>query len=280
MSMTPAVSALRGMLAGLEAERLPGGTQFFHLGAPRADAALGGPLACGALHEVFAAEAGDMAAAAGFALTLGLRAAAGRPAGDGRPLLWVRQETVDTEVGRLAATGLRALGIDPAQLLLVRAPGAEAALRAADDAARCSALGAVILEPWGEPKALDLTATRRLALRAGESGVPLLLLRPNGRPGPSAGATRWQIRATPSRPLAGEAPGAPGFLVELLRHRAGHAGGSWHLEWNHETCSFDDVVALPRFVVPVPVRREAGQAATGTTAPRESARQLPFRRAG
>ncbi|GLK84253.1 ImuA family protein [Ancylobacter defluvii] len=270
MSMTPAVSALRGVLAGLEAERLPGNTQFFHLGAPGADGALGGPLACGALHEVFAAAAGDMAAAAGFTLALAQRASSARSAGGARPLLWVRQETVDTEAGRLAATGLHTLGIDPARLLLVRAPGAEAALRAADDAVRCSALGAVILEPWGEPKALDLTATRRLSLRAGDSGVTVLLLRPTGRPGPSAGVTRWQVRGAPSRPLAGDAPGAPSFLVELLRHRAGHAGVSWHLEWDRETCSFRDIVALPRFVVSVPGRRTAGEAAT----------PLPFRRTG
>ena len=268
MSMTPAVSALRGMLAGLEAERLPTGTRFFHLGAPGADGALGGPLACGALHELFAAEAGDMAAAAGFALALAMRAAA-HPSGT-RPLLWVRQEMVEGEAGPLAAPGLGTLGFDPARLLLVRAPDAATALRVADDAARCPALGAVILEPWGDPKALDLTATRRLSLRAGESGVTILMLRPAGRPAASAAATRWRIRAAPSRPLAGDAPGPPCFLVELLRHRAGHPGGSRHLEWDHETSSFRDLLPLSRPVVSVPGRREAGEAAP----------PLPFRRAG
>ncbi|WP_246549078.1 ImuA family protein [Ancylobacter oerskovii] len=265
---------MRGLLAGLEAERLPGNARFFHLGAPGADGALGGPLACGALHEVFAAEAGDMAAAAGFALALAQRAASAHPAGGSRPLLWVRQASVEAEAGQLAAEGLRTLGIDPARLLLVRASSAEAALRAADDAARCPGLGTVILEPWGESKALDLTATRRLSLRAAASGVALLLLRPTGRPLPSAGATRWQVRSASSRPLPGDAPGAPAFLVDLLRHRAGHAGASWHLEWDRETCSFRDVVALPRPVVSVPVRRKAGHPAAGGAAP------LAFRRAG
>lgn len=270
MSTTPAISTLRGLLAGLEAERLPGGGGFFHLGAPEADGGLGGPLACGALHEVFAAAAGDMASAAGFALALAMRATAARPSGAARPLLWVRQDAVDGEAGPLAAEGLRQLGLDPARLLLVRAPGAEAALKVADDAARCAALGTVILEPWGEPKALDLTATRRLSLRAGNSGVTVLLLRPGGRPTPSAGVTRWQVSAAPSRTLPGDAPGAPAFLVELLRHRAGHADGAWHLEWDRETSSFRDIVALPRPVVSVPGRRAAGEA----TPP------LPFRRAG
>ena len=44
-------------------------------------------------------------------------------------------------------------------------------LRAGEEAARCPPLGAVIIEPWGAPKALDLVASRRLALAAALSSL-------------------------------------------------------------------------------------------------------------
>lgn len=267
MSATQDVSALREMIAGLDAGPRPAGATFFDLGAPGVDGTLGGPLACAALHEIYAAREGDVAAAAGFTLALAKRAADARsPA---RPLLWIRQDFLDAETGRLAAAGLASLGISPDQLLLVRAPGAEMALRVAEDAARCPSLGAVLIELWGEAKVLDLTATRRLSLRADGSGVPVFLLRASAHPTPSVAITRWRVEAAPSRPLPGEAPGAPAFLVSLLRHRAGLPGRCWHLEWDHETGSFHDIVPLSRPVVPIPAGREAGPAAA-----------LPLRRAG
>lgn len=267
MGATQDVSALRAMLAGLEAERLPEGASFFDLGAPGADGALGGPLACAALHEVFAPTEADRPAATGFTLAMALRAALAR-GGEARPILWVRQDFIDAEAGRPSATGLAALGLEPTCLLLVRVSDAEAVLKVAGDAARCAALGAVLVEPWGEPKALDLTATRRLSLRVENSGVPLFLLRGAARAAPSAAATRWQVNATPSRPLAGDAPGAPSFIVSLLRHRAGRPGASWHLEWDHETRAFRDVLPLSRSVVPVPAGRTLGDrsAEAGRTA--------------
>lgn len=263
MSATDRVAALREMLG--QGGPRPPGAAFFTLGAAQADGELGGPLPCGTLHEIHAPAGADVPAAGAFALGLALRAAQASvtapPAGgtgssrDSRPILWVRQEAVDSETGRLTAGGLGTLGLDPGRLLLVRAANAEAVLRVAEDAARCPALAAVLIELWGEPRLLDLTATRRLSLRADESAVTLFLLRAASRPGPSAALTRWQLRPAPSRPLAGHAPGAPSFLVSLLRHRAGSAGRNWTLEWNHETRSFHDLLPLSRPVVSVPAGR-------------------------
>ncbi|QIB34363.1 ImuA family protein [Ancylobacter pratisalsi] len=268
------VSALRQLLAGLEAERLSGETSSFRLGANGP-----GPLALGrgALHEIQAVQGADMAAAAGFTLALALRASAGaEAAGDSfprgaasavappRPVLWVRQDMVEAELGRLDADGLAALGLDPARLILVRASDAATALRAGEDALRCAALGAVLIETWGTPKALDLTATRRLSLRADASRVTGFLLRGAGQPIPTAVATRWRVAPAASSPQGeGHAPGAPAFAATLLRHRGGEGGrpvegGTWNLEWDRETCSFRDLAALPRAVVPVPSGRPAG----------------------
>ncbi|QFR35175.1 hypothetical protein GBB76_14730 [Ancylobacter sp. TS-1] len=266
------IAALRQRLAGLEAERLPGAAAAFSLGAEGPEAN-GARLACGALHEVQAVRAADLPAATGFTLALALRAAdagrqgAGAPA---RPILWVRQDLADVELGRLDAPGLATLGFDPARLILVRASDAEAVLRAAGDAVRCPGLGGLVIEPWGEPKALDLTATRRLSLRAASSGVTAFLLHAVARAAPSAVATRWRVAPAASVPSglerAAGAPGRPAFAVTLLRHRGGEGsrpveGGTWNLEWDRETSSFRDLAALPRAVVPVPAGGPAGAAA-------------------
>ncbi|MBS9476869.1 ImuA family protein [Ancylobacter radicis] len=284
MRATHDVSALRQMLAGLEAERLPGASSAFSLGAAGPDGVPAETLARGALHEIYAAEGADMPAASGFSLALALRAAQ-RPGEERpqrklpmRPIVWVRQDFIDSEAGRLDAHGLRGLGLDPSRLILVRARDPEQALRAAGDAVRCAGLGAVLLEPWGEPKALDLTATRRLALRAGVSGVTFFLLRMAEKPSASVAVTRWLVRPILSTPLAADAPGAPAFAVTLLRHRGGLNGHAWNLEWDHESCSFRDIAPLSRAVVPVPAGKPARQ---GTVAQGEATGDVrPFQRAG
>lgn len=271
MPAEPDISALRQMLAKLEAERLPSASSSFSLGAAEPDAVLAQTLARGALHEVYAAEGADLPAASGFALALALRAA--QVQGEARPIVWVRQDFLDTEMGHLDALGLGGFGLDPARLILVRARDPEQALRAAGDAVHCAALGAVLLEPWGEPKALDLTATRRFALRAANSGVTFFLLRMAARSSPSVAVTRWLVRPALSTPLAANAPGAPAFVATLLRHRGGLEGHAWTLEWDHESCSFRYITPLSRAVVPVPARRAAS--------PSEPPPDIrPFRRTG
>jgi protein ImuA len=194
------------------------------------DARLGGGLAVAALHEVYKGRAGDGAAAAAFALLLAMRA--GRPG----PLVWLREDKARHD-GRLYGLGLAELGEDPARLLLVQAPDTLALLRAGAEAVACGAVAAVILEPWGKAGALDLTATRRLALAAARSGVLTLLLR-SGDPVPSAAQSRWQVSAAPSAGLAANAPGAPAFEISLLRHRGGIAAFETLLEWSRDSRSF------------------------------------------
>ena len=137
------------------------------LGHAGADAALQGGLARAAVHEVFS-EGHQSAAATGFIAGL-----AGRLT-PRRPLVWVRQDFSEIESGALSMSGLCELGLDPRLLVTVRAADADSALRTAADALACDALGAVVLEVWGEARQLDLVASRKLTLAAQASGVTAL----------------------------------------------------------------------------------------------------------
>ncbi len=207
-------------------------------GLPALDAPLGGGIARAALHEVYAAGTVDLAAATGFSVGLAIRAA------QTRSILWVRQDFIDAETGRLHPPGLVELGFDPSRILLVRARDAQGVLRAGAEAARCAALGAVLIEPWGEPRLLDLTASRRLALAAEASGVMTVLLRASSKQDASAARTRWQVSALPSQALESNAPGNPAFSLRLLRHRGGLAEREWRVEWDRDRQSFQEPSAF------------------------------------
>jgi protein ImuA len=205
----------------------------------------------GRLHEIFAPDAGDAASAAGFAAMLALRLQGETP---DAPLLWLRAGNAARQGGGLYAPGLIELGGDPARLLLAEAPDVLTLLRCANDAARCAGLAGVVIESWGRMPAFDLTASRRLALAARDSGVTLLMLRLGAEPMPSAAETRWSIAAATSAGLEANAPGPPAFEIELLRWRSGPAGLRRRVEWNRDERIFREP-ALPRAVVPVPFRR-------------------------
>jgi protein ImuA len=234
LSMSAAAEKLAALRRKLEATAagIAPGVSNFSLGIPAVDAVVGQGLARGAVHEVHPHACGDATAAAAFGLALALRAA------DGRPVVWVRQSVIDIEMGGLNGEGLREFGLDPGRVTLVRPDTAADVLRAAEEAARCQPLGAIVIEPWGAPKVLDLTASRRLALAAGHSGVTLVMVRSGATPTPSAAVTRWEIAAAPSIPLETNAPGGPAFDITLARARRGASGGAWTVEWDRDGQSF------------------------------------------
>lgn len=221
------------------------GARRFATGHAALDAALGGGLAYGRIHELFATESGDAGAAAGFAAMLALRACA-----PGRSILWLRADEAEGRSGRFYAPGFAALGGSPRDLVVARAPDPVALLRAAGDAARCAGAGAIVVECPGAPRALDLTASRRLALAAERSGAVVLLVR-DAEPAPSAAETRWSVAAAPSAALAADAPGRPALELELLRRRAGSAGMRWRVEWDSdERCFCEPALSGAVFSVP------------------------------
>ncbi len=183
------------------------------------------------LHEVFAIDAEEAAAAAGFAVALAL-------AGGALPVLWLRTAPAERRGGRLRAGGLGELGLDARAVVLGIVADEAALLRAAADAARCAGLGTLIVEAWGPAPAIDLTTTRRLMLAAEASGATVLMVRVGAEPRPSAAATRWSVAAAPSTALAANAPGVPAFAVECLRRRGGPAGRRWCVEWDRDATCF------------------------------------------
>jgi protein ImuA len=235
---------------------------YREFGVRSVDLALGGGLARGRVHEIYAAEADDTGSAVGFAV-----AVTARLTHPGQSFLWLRAERSAQSAGVIQANGWAELGGIPADAIVGVLPDGMAVLRAAVDALRCPALGAVIVESCGAMRELDLTASRRLALAAEKSGVPLLLLRIDAAPVPSAAQTRWQVTAASSRALPGNAPGLPAFDVTLLRQRSGPCGLGWQLEWDRDRRIFREA-ALSGAVVPLPADRPAEAGRGGTILPR------------
>lgn len=241
MSGTVALADLRARIRALELGGVPAGAAALGIAAID-DVLPGGGLARGALHEIEAAGEGGreaaLGAASGFAAVLLARFAAGRGLGGasgpgaGRgPVLWC-QRRID-----LYAPGLAAFGLDPARLIVVRAPAPRQALWVLEEALRGRRLAAVL----GEVDGIDLAASRRLQLAA-RAGTPCLLLRRGPAPGISAAVTRWRVgpapgdAAQPGHALPHDL-GASRWRVELVRCRGG-AARAWLIEWCHETHRF------------------------------------------
>ena len=199
-------------------------------GIPSLDAALGGGLATGALHEVAAAREAEIPAATGFALILAAR--------NQGPLVWIAEDMALAENGAPYGPGLENLGLAPERLIAVAAAKTRDVLWAMEEALADAAggpggPGAVLGEIRG---GIDLTATRRLSLAAGRGRALALLLRSAPATDASAAATRLLVGAAPSRPLSGAipmafGPGPPRFCVRLVRNRRGPLG-AWMLEFD------------------------------------------------
>ncbi len=167
------------------------------------------------LCELFAVHPRD-AGWAGFLL------ARQRPQG---PVLWVQERMAIIEAGRIHPPGL-GLG----ELIHVEARDSRSVLWAMEEGLRCAALSLVVGELWGDPAALDFTATRRLAVAAERDGVPCWLVRLGGSANLSGARQRWRLDSAPSlaNPFDPKAPGAPGWQAELFRSRFGPPG-QWRL---------------------------------------------------
>lgn len=203
------------------------------LGHGEVDLCLKGGFQHGVLHEVFAV-IGHEAAATGFTAGLVSRVVADRH------LLWIRQGFSVQEFGDISASGFFEFGLDPARMLLLSVVNASEALRAANDALTCVALGAVVIEIAGRSKALDLTASRRLTLSAAQKCVTPFLLRFCAKPDASTSETRWLVRAAPS--FEQEDWSSPVFEAELIRNRRGKTG-HWFMEWNCDGRIFQNSTA-------------------------------------
>lgn len=230
MDISDTIADLRRRISATAA--WPVDTRVSTLGIPGIDAALGGGLRAGALHEVHAASQADAGAAAGFVLGL-----AGRLTARGQPLIWFRQSMADREFGHPHAPGLAEMGLDPRRLALVMAQRTGDLLDGALQAVRGLSAGVVLLEPWGQARELDMTAARRLALATEASGATLLCLFAGRDPSPSPALSRWRVAAMPATAGPRWLMGRPCVRAELIRSRTGRTG-EWSVEWDSDECVF------------------------------------------
>jgi protein ImuA len=204
---------------------------LLRLGHPALDSILEGGLPLAALHEVRAGQSRDGGAAAGFVLALVSRLA---EAGGVPSILWISEAGARRETGGLYPPGLLALGLDPARIVDVATRTGSEAFWAFEAALACPGLGAAICEL--RQVSLDLTATRRCALRAREAGVTGFLLRLGGEPEPSAAELRFRVAPAPAGAIDAFSGGVGrmAWRVALEKNRGGRTG-NFSLEWNaHE----------------------------------------------
>lgn len=228
----PRLAALRDAMARIESGRTVPSAKSIALGPAALDAALGGGLHTGALHDVYSIDGRQSAAATGFATALAIGTA------QSKNILWIRQDFAAREVGNLAISGLADLGVDPAHLFVLHVADAATALRATHDALSCPALGAVVTELWGHARDFDLVASRKLTLAAAQSGVTSIFLRLAADEQPSTAETRWCVCTALS--ARDDDWGHPRFDVSLTRNRHG-ISGRWLVEWNADDRLFHEI---------------------------------------
>ena len=215
------IEQLRQRLQALQRPAgLADGCTALPFGIAAVDAALGGGLPRGTLHEIAAPGEAHCAAATGFALGLSSLRSGTHAA---RSVVWLAEDMALAESGAPYGPGLMDFALAPERLLTVAAAHRRDLLWAMEEALRCRAVAAVIGEL--RPGALDRVAVRRLSLAAAESGALALLLRAAPADDASTATTRWIVGAAPS------ATERPRFAVELVRNRRGPLG-AWILEWS------------------------------------------------
>jgi protein ImuA len=221
------------------------GAAAWTLGEPALDDLIGpAGLDAGGVHEIKPALPGAAAtggcdwmaasaAARRFALMLAARRLATCEAPwREAPVLWCASAGEAAELGRPYGPGLGALGLDPRRLILVEPAKAADALWVLDEGLKSGALALVL----GQVRTIDLTPARRLALAAGGTRTPCLLLTDPRAPAAAATTTRWRIGPAPgaANRLDPRAPGAARFRISLERCRGSPAAGapiSLVLEW-------------------------------------------------
>jgi protein ImuA len=205
------------------------------LGVAPLDTILGGGLPLTALTEIRAAESRNCGPVSGFALALIARITAARKFSS---VVWIGEAGLRREAGELYAPGLAAFGIDPAAIVEVAVRTEREALWAFEAALSCPGLAVAVCEL--RQASLDLSATRRCALRAREGGVTGLLLRlGNEWAEPSAAELRFGVAPAPAGTVGNfdAGVGRMAWRLTLEKNRLGPTG-VFTVEWNAYERSF------------------------------------------
>jgi protein ImuA len=230
------LAALRARIEGIERRPALEGA----LVQPRTGDADAFALPSGMLHEVFTPARRNAGAGLGFCLG----ASRGLVSVE-RPALLYLQLTAETaETGLPYGPGLASFGIDPAAVVLIRTATIIELLWAAEEGLACRAVAAVIADIGTDPKALDFTASRRLGMRAQESGGTMLMLRYGEGRAASAARLRWRVDPDSSAPAEfdDKAPGDSRWRLTLEKGLwRGKPNKEWLLGWTKDGFDILDI---------------------------------------
>lgn len=262
--------------------------ELLSAGWPAVDAALGGGLARGGLHEWLGIEEPECESTGtvqhangegGMARSAPRGSFGLRKGGIWRPplaplvyLAWRMIETspvarwvvwIGSRCFPYPAAMLRGVGKERVLLidrsLFVAPRDAASRLWATDLALRCPAVGAVIADGEG----FDMAATRRLQLAAKNHGTLALLVRPPcERSGLSAAETRWLVRGMSADDRAAGEPANPRWGIELLRCKGVHAVQAprvWNVEWDRAACTLHLSAPLADSAGAAPAAHDGGR---------------------
>ncbi|MEL0029060.1 MAG: hypothetical protein VW625_10490 [Perlucidibaca sp.] len=217
MNQLSPLTELRGQLARLTGISRRAAVPGFPIGVAEIDSQLpGAALARGGFHELL----GDQGA-----ITIFLAALLGRHKAI-QHVLWV------TPSPDIYPGGLAQLGLSPRRVTIAWTRQTDNRLWAMEEALKDLPGGAVV----AEVEQADLTESRRLQLAAESSGSIGFLVRRDRQP--SAALTRWLVEPARSRDLRHT------WRLTLERVRGAEAGGSWVLEFDDASLSFNLVAAV------------------------------------
>jgi protein ImuA len=207
------------------------------------------------LHEICASSPRHTPSALGFAFGL---ACSGR---DHR-VVWIFHSPARCEIGEPYAPGLKAWGLEPGSLVLVRVNDARALLAATEEVLHSGAADAVLVSSWGALKPYDLTASRRIGMAADRQSCQALMVLAQPPSTSTAARTRWSVSAARSTPMAAQAPGRPAVHAHLLRSRRAVPPGEWIVEWDRENRSFAEMATASGRLVSLSADRQVAQGAS------------------
>ncbi len=256
-----AIEDLKRRISALERQIAPANGLNFATGCDEIDQYLpSSGFAAGALHEIQGATYRDRAASLGVALALCARLSAEKAG----PVIWCQLR--DPDRLHLHAPGLTGFGIDPGRVTKIILRKEQDLLWAIEEALDCAYVAGVIGVLWSE-KLYDFTASRRLALRAKESGVTAFMVRPHWANGATVADTRWRISSAKSiaprirrafLPRLGKAQ----WRLDMTKCR-GAKPCAWHVAWDHETLRFDLAAQLADRTGLPPIRSAGAFRQTG-----------------
>lgn len=168
------------------------------------------------------------------------------------PCLWAQMGASRYDLGTLFGPGLQVHGINPDGVMLAQPRKDIDLLGMLEEGLTTPGIAAVVGVLPASSRSYDLTASRRLSLRAHKYGVPVFVLRYGPGGGASAATHRWRV-ASVSRSCFNENISRTfgrRWHVDLVKSRT-RAPGQWVMDWNHETHSISvDALFADRTIDP------------------------------